>query len=804
MLKNYFNIAWRNLEKNRFFSLINVVGLSTGIAACLLIFFFIRHENGFDTFQGPGVYRLLEVQQNEGADNVQKVARTMFPMGPTLKQEFSGIADFARLHSVERAPLQRPGKATAMAVSAGADASFLRIFNLKLVNGDASTALEKPGSIIVTEELAAQLFDSENPLGQVLRSQGRDTVDYTITGVFSELPQQSHLHVDALYSFSTELIEGESADWHNDWVFTYLALEEGGKPRDLEARFPAYLQKYLGSERARQYELFLQPVADAHLWSDDITQDVPGMRKFSGEYLPVLAVVALLVLALAIINYVNLTTARSITRAREIAVRRTIGARRMQIISQFIAESLLVTLVAATVALALADLFLPLLTGLTGMDNPIHIWDDSSLLAIAGATAIGSGLLAGFLPAISVARIRPVTVLKGHHWTSARSPLRSALVVAQFAIAVVLSVASVSAFMQLKFMQQYDLGFNNEEVLVTQVSWTERHRVEAMMNELRQIRGVQAVTGSLRRLGSPIDQGEIVFQDEDRSHQMQATTMYVDYNYIPFYQIDLLAGRNISPRFTSDALGNSYIINESMAKKLLALTTHPRAPLSYLIGKPFRYSFQDQFGTIIGITRDFNFNSLHNSIEPLCITYEFDYYFKELSIRIDPRHRSETLQFIQEKWQSNLPDQPFEYYFLDDYMDRMYKADTQLGQLVACLTLLALVISGLGLVGLAAYNTERRTKEIGIRKVLGASVQRIVAMLSADFLKLVIIAVIIAIPVGWYAVSKWLENFAFRIPVNGWMFFTCGFAVIVLALVTVSFQTVRAALLDPVKSLRSE
>lgn len=804
MLRNYFTVACRNLWKNKFFSAINVVGLATGIAACLLTFFFIRYEKGFDLFHPDDVYRLVEVQRKEGADAPQKIARTMFPMGPTLKEEFSEIIDFARIISLEHVPLQEPGKDAIMATWCGADASFLRIFGFQLITGDASTALAQPGSIILTQNLASQLFGSQNPLGRIVRNQGRDTLDYTVTGILQNVPEQSHLQFDAIFSFSTALIAGESDDWENDWMYTYLQVKDRVAIEGLEAKLPAYLQKYMGQNKASQYQLLLQPIRDIHLWSGDIMQDLLEARKFNGRYLPLLAGVAFLVLALAIINYVNLTTARSITRIREIAVRKTNGAGRMQITYQFLGESILLSAIAMLVALLLVNLLFPLVNFFSGRDMQLLIWKDPFWLLTGGGIALTAGLLAGVIPAASLVNIQPIRALRGQVWASARSPLRNALVVVQFTIAVALSVASISAFRQLKFMQQYDLGFNKEEVLVAQVSWTDRHRVETLMNEVRALPGVQSVTGSLRRLGDPIDKGEVIFQDAGNNYKMPASTMYVDYNYIPFYQIELLAGRNISPRFGADAQGNSYLINKSMAKKLLGIAGHPNAPLTSLIGKPLRYSFQDSMGTIIGITRDFNFNSLHNVVEPLCLTYEYDYYFKELSIRIRSEHRAETLTLIAAKWKNMLLDQQFDYYFLDSYMEQLYKADEQTGQIMSTLTLLALFISSLGLIALASYNTERRTKEIGIRKVLGASVQSIMIMLSKDFIKLVVIAIFIAIPSAWYTINKWLEGFAYRIQLSWWMFFIAGLAVILIALVTVSYQSIKTALMDPVKSLRSE
>lgn len=804
MLRNYLTIACRNLWTNKFFSTVNVVGLAIGMAACLLTFFFIRYEKGFDSFHANNIYRLVEVQHKEGADAPQKIARTMFPMGPTLKDEFSEILDFVRIISIERVPLQEPGQSAVMATWCGADASLLRVFNFQLVVGDPSTALTQPNSIIITQHLATQLFGPQNPLGKTLRNQGRDTSDYTVTGILQKMPEQSHLQFDAIYSFTTALIEGESGDWNNDWMYTYVQLKDRANVKELEAKLPAYLQRYMGHDKASRYQLFLQPLRDIHLWSEDITQDVLGARKFNGRYLPLLAGVALLVLALAIINYVNLTTARSITRMREISVRKINGAGRMQITYQFLGESILLAAIALLLALMLINMVLPLLNFVSGREMPFLISKDPFWLVTGAGIALTAGLLAGVIPAASLVNVQPVRALRGHIWTSTRSPLRNALVVVQFTIAVALSIASISAFRQLKFMQQYDLGFNKEEVLVAQVSWADRHRVETLMNEVRTIPGVQGVTGSLRRLGDPIDKGEVIFQDGGNNYTMPATTMYVDYNYVPFYQIELLAGRNISSTFGADAQGNSYMINETMARKLLGVTGHPDAPLTSLIGKPLRYSFQDSMGTIIGITRDFNFNSLHTAVEPLCLTYEYDYYFKELSIRIAGEQRAQTLALITAEWKNMLPDQQFDYYFLDNYMEQLYKADEQTGKIMSTLTLLALFISSLGLIALATYNTERRTKEIGIRKVLGASVQSILVMLSKDFIKLVVIAIFIGVPLAWYGSNKWLESFAYRIHLSWWTFLLASLAVILIALATVSYQSVKTALMNPVKSLRSE
>jgi putative ABC transport system permease protein len=379
------------------------------------------------------------------------------------------------------------------------------------------------------------------------------------------------------------------------------------------------------------------------------------------------------------------------------------------------------------------------------------------------------------------------------------------MVVLQFTIAIALSIAAVSAFRQLKFMQEYDIGFDKEEVIVAQVSWVRRNHVVTLMEELRRIPGVKDVTGALRRLGDPIDQNEVIFQNANQqTFRLPATTMFVDYNYVPFYGIDLLSGRNISPVYGSDVSGNSYLINQSMAEKLLGYTDDPNATIYSLIGQGFRYNFQDSLGTIVGIIRDFNFNSLHHRVEPLCLTYQYDYYFRELSVRLDRRRLAETLPLIEAKWKEMLPNQEIEYRFLDEQMDQLYRTDRQVGQMMAVLTFLALFISCFGLIGLAVFNTGRRTKEIGIRKVLGATVGRIVLLLSGDFVRLVGMAFVIATPIAWWAVNNWLEDFAYRIDIEWWMFAAAGLGAVVIALITVIGQSIQAAAANPVKSLRSE
>jgi putative ABC transport system permease protein len=804
MLTSYIKIAWRNMGRNKLYSAINLAGLAIGIASFLLVLYFIQYERSYDRFHPNTVYRLGMITQSENTAP-QKIARTMFPMGPTLQSDFAEVADFTRVISMERVPLQRPGMPAIMATACGADASFFSVFNFKLIRGDPQSVLEKPNSIVVTHALATRLFGSEDPVGQIIQHQGRDTTLYMVTGVLQGLPAQTHLRFEAIHSMNPALVAEENGNWENAWMSTYLRLTDGADARRLQVAFPAFLQRHMEPEKAHQYELLLQPVRDIHLWSSSFSQDQLNNQKFNGSYLYLLAFVSLLVLALAIINYANLTTAQTINRAREIAVRKTNGAARAEIVFQFLVETLLLTAIALFLALALIGLVITPINTFSGREIPFDLWREPFWLLTGGAIALGAGLLSGFPVARSLSGIQPVRVLKGHFWKSARSPLGNAMVVLQFTIAIALSIAAVSAFRQLKFMQEYDIGFDKEEVIVAQVSWVKRNRVVTLMDELRKIPGVKDVTGALRRLGDPIDQNEVVFQNANQqTFRMPATTMFVDFNYVPFYGIELLAGRNISPKYGGDVNGNSYLINESMAERLLGYTDDPNATISSLIGQGFRYNFQDSLGTIVGIIRDFNFNSLHHNVEPLCLTYQYDYYFRELSVRIDKGRLAGTLPMVEAKWKEMLPNQEMEYRFLDEQMDQLYRTDRQVGQMMAVLTFLALFISCFGLIGLAVFNTGRRVKEIGIRKVLGATVGRIVIMLSNDFIRLVGMAFVIATPVAWWAVNNWLEDFAYRIDIEWWMFATAGLGAVVIALITVIGQSIQAAAANPVKSLRSE
>lgn len=805
MLRSYISIFFRNTNQHKGFAFINLIGLVVGITVCVQVYIFVHYEKGFDKFHSKNIYRLLELKKEQGESMAKKVANTAYPVGPALKAAFPQVKNFTRIASGQEIPLLAPGKEAVMAMSYSVDASFLQVFNFALLEGDNKTALVHPRSIVLTQGLSRSIFGNENAIGKIVRHEGRDTIEYQVTGILPDPPAQSHLQFDALYSMSTYEGLDTVNNWEMDWVFTYVELEKDADVKGLEAQFPAFLDKHMTKKAGTDLSIFLQALHETHLESTDITRDSLNIQKFNGSYLPPLISVAILVLALAVINYINLSTARSFIRAKEVAVRKTNGATRTQIAIQFLMETIIFSFVASVISLAFNFWLSPLFGQITGRHlnfDPFH--QPLLLLFFFGLTLV-TGLLSGIFPAVSLANLQPVRALKGKLFTSHRSYFRNILVIAQFTISISLSMVTLNVFRQLKFVREYDMGFNKEAVIVVPVSYVEKEREETMMQQLKEVPGVRGLTGSLRRLGNNnLDRNIVIFSDKHGKREILCTNLFVDFNYCSFYQIPFLAGRDLSPIFGNDRNRSSFIINESLARKLLSETAGTDTGFSRLIGTNMRYTFDDSPGTIIGIVRDFNFASLHQSIEPLCITYQNEYYFSDLSVRLDLNKQKEVMPRIQKIWKEFLPNQQFSYYFLDRQLQKLYESDLQTSQYVAIFTGLAFIVACLGIIGIAAFNIERRWKEIGVRKVLGATVTGIVFLLSRDFLRLVLISIALALPLAFLAINRWMQNFAYRTDVAWWIFAVSGLAALCVAQLTISFQAIRAAVANPVASLRAD
>ncbi|MDP4214724.1 MAG: ABC transporter permease [Bacteroidota bacterium] len=805
MLKNHFLVAFRNLWKNKVYSAINIVGLAIGMGACLLIMVFVFYEKSFDQFHTKNIWRLNEVQKFPGMVSSQKVGLSMFPMGPTLMKEFPEIKNFTRIHWEDKFQVSNGDKRLYLPHVHFVDSTFLQMFDFKLLKGDRATALLRPNSILLTSESAKKLFGTEDPVGKTVIHYSGDTTIAVVTGILEDVPQNSQLQFDALVSFSTfyHKYPDVADNWGGNWLDTYFELAPGTDAAAMEKRFPAYLKKYLSrGDSWKYFELFLLPLREVHAGASEIGLDYLNYQKFDKKYTNIFLMIAVIVLLIACVNFMNLSTARSAERAREVGIRKSIGAQRWQLSMQFLSEAVLLSFIALVLALVLAKLFLPFVRSLSQRNLQLPLFENLPLLlAVVGGTLI-IGILSGLYPAAYLSSFQPVKVLKGSIQTGkSKGRLRNILVVTQFASAVFLMIATIIAVRQLRYMQQRDPGFSTAQVVTVPLDDVTSRKFNTIRQDLLANSLVSGVTAAQDQLGSHLDQSGVGFKGDGPLRRLTSTRLIVDPDYLRLYKIRLAYGKDFSRE--KGANGREYIINEALAKELLK--DNPRAPMESLLGNGFGFdSAGILVGRIVGIAKDFNFNSLHYKIETMFIFNQNDWGFSTLSVRIDGSRAREAVAFIGSVWHKDFPDHPFEYQFLDDHFADVYRADTQVSSIVGVLAGLAILISCLGLFGLASYSAEKRVKEIGIRKVLGASVQNIVRMLSGDFLKRVLIATVIAWPLAWWAMNKWLQDFAYRIDMSWWIFIAAGGVALLIALVTISLMAIKAAVTNPVKSLRSE
>lgn len=807
MFRNYLKVAIRSLWKNKGFSAINITGLAIGLATCLLILLYVMDELSYDRYnkKADRIYRVDPDLKFAGTHFDLAVAPD--PMAQVLLKDYPQVEAAVRFRNYGGFMVRKGNENIRENRVIFADASLFEVFTLPMIAGDPASALKEPNTVVITESTAKKYFNRTDVVGQPLVIS--DTSQYKITGVIRDIPSQSHFNYDLFCSLAASE-EAKRNTWLSHNFNTYIVLRKGADPLAMKTAMAAIARRYvapeaeelLGSsydelERSGTYVRYnLMPVTDIHLHSGKIAELAPNSRV---EYVYIFSAVALFILLIACVNFMNLSTARSSNRAREVGVRKVLGSLRKNLVAQFLTESILVSFVAMVLALVLAWSLLPWFNQLSGKEIRIDVLSDPRLLTVlVGITAI-VGLLAGSYPAFYLSAFQPIQVLKGKLAAGFKTGwLRNSLVVFQFGISVFLIVGTVVIFNQLNYIREKNVGFKKEQVVVVRNGYALKNQVQAFKEEILKFRGVESatVTGYLPTSGYRNDNSFFKDPALDQKSAMSMQVWSIDEQYIPTLGMEMASGRNFSKQFLTDSQG--VILNESAAKKL-GIKDLLHSKLYSIVDAKTK---EVKEYTIIGIVKDFNFNSLREEVSPMGL------FLREergnLAFRIRTSDTKSLINQIENKWKTIAPGQPFHYSFMDEDFDGIYRAEQRTGRISLTFSILAICIACLGLFGLAAYAAEQRTKEIGIRKVLGATVSNIVGMLSRDFLKLVIIAALIAFPFAWWAMNNWLQSFAYRITIGWWVFVITGVVAILIAVLTVSFQAIRAALANPVKSLRTE
>lgn len=799
MLKNYLKVAFRSILKNKVFSAINIVGLAIGMASCIVIMLFVSFEKSFDSIHTRNLYRLDEVQKFEGMVAPQKVALSMFPMGPTLKSEFPEIREFVRIRPMNNVHLNIENRRIDIEKGLWGDENFFSMFGYKLLKGDVGTVLKEPNAVVLSERTAQSIFGNQDPIGKSFARYDRDTTVFKVSGIMENVGTNSHLQFDAVFAFNTMIKPDFMNNWGGNWLVTYLDIAPGTDIKALEAKFPAYLKRHMNGDGWKFYELFLQSLPDVHAGSSDITHDYLNFQKFDRRYTYVFSLIAAIVLAIASVNFMNLSTARSAGRAKEVGIRKSVGAQRFQLSGQFIGESIMLSFMALVLALLIVVAVLPYMSNFSQRELSFPFFTNAALFfGILGGTVL-IGALSGIYPAVFLSAFQPIKVLKGK-LDASKSNFRNVLVIVQFSSAIFLMIGTGFAVRQLRFMQDKDPGFQRAQVVVIPLDFKSNPKYQSLKNEFLNSPYIESVSASGQRIGNNFHQTGVVFHGDGPKREIASSQVVVDHDYLTLYKMKLIAGRN----FRDDAADNAtaYIVNETMAKELLK--GQRSTDMQSLLGRNFGFGGMDSTGRIVGVVADFNFNSLHNKIETLCLFNQKDWGYSEISVRIKGNNATQAIAAMRNVWQQQVPDREFDYTFLDQHFAELYQADAQVSEIVGILAGLAIFVACLGLFGLASYSAERRVKEIGVRKVLGASTAGIVALLSKDFVRLILVSLLIAIPAGWWAIHVWLNGFAYRISIDWWVFALSGILAIGVAVLTISTQSIRAALTNPMKSLRSE
>lgn len=804
MFRNYFKVAVRHLRRHKFITAINISGLAVGMACCMLIVLYVRDELSFDRFHknGANLYRVTNIETNNATSHTGYDAGTQFPIGPNLKKDISSIKEAVRICAPGNTLYTVGDKKIWEENTAFADEGFFRMFSFPLLEGNPATVLKDPYSIVLTESTAKKYFGNTSPVGKLIKV--GNGYSCTVTGVAKDFPSNTDLRLTMLLSFSTMLTEGLKVGnkLEEQWFMfannvTYVQLPDHTDPAKLSNELKTFVSTHIGGilkKHDLRFSLELQPINNVHLH--------PEGDKGSTDNTPLIwlyiAIAAFLIL-IACMNFMNLTTARAHERAKEVGLRKVLGAERKSLILQFLTESLVISIISFLLAVLLVMVTMPMFNAVTGKTLSVFSSADAFLYAGLLLLVLVVGLIAGSYPALYLSGLIPVRVLKGNFIASgSRVLVRRGLVVAQFAVAVALIISTVVVFSQLRYWQNKNLGFDKEHLVNVYLSGVSGNdKIELLKSSFLNLSGVQQASKHNFLMGSGVfNNNPVVREGADDKEGFVAGIIQSDFDLLKTTGIKLVAGRDFNPALSTDS-SDAFIVNQAAARQL--------GFKDNAVGKriEWRPGYMNRHGTIIGVVEDFNLRSLQLPVDPIVYLVRQD-EVAIITLRLGSGDQKAVLKKAEATWNSIVPDVPFNYTFVENDIQAQYAAERTLGKLFGIFSGLAIFIACMGLLGLSMLIARQRTKEIGIRKVLGASVADISMLLSKDFLKLVLIGICIASPIAWYGMEQWLQHFAFRIHIEWWVFAITAAVVVTIAWCTVSLQSIRSALMNPVKSLRSE
>jgi putative ABC transport system permease protein len=800
MLKNYLKIAFRNIMKQKLYSIITVFGLAVGITCCLLIMLYVKQELSCDTFypNADKIYRIGHQVIRPTATSIS--AATPTPLAPALKDEYPEIEHVTRIYFESPVLFEYKDQQIYENRVIYADTDFFEVFPFPLIKGDPSHLLDTPQSIVITASMADKYFGDEDPVGKTLRV--NKLYYFMVTGVIDDVPVNSHYHFDFVISFLSRN-EQNFGTWLNLWtgftsLYTYVVLPDNIEVEEFQTRIEDIITRHSGKRPDVERKTFLQPLKSIYLHSH--LEDEIETNNFISNLI-ILSTIAFLILVIACINYMNLATAQSSKRAQEVGMRKVLGAQRYQLIKQFMGESILLTLAAMFISLATVELLLPIFSSLVGKPVDFHFWQNMPFLGVFFSITLSVGIISSLYPAVFLSRHQPIKTLKGMKESGKTSFgqifFKRSLVILQFIVSILLIVCTLIINQQLKFMRTAHLGFDKEHMITIPIqSDSGRKQYETLKNELLQNPGVIGATASLR---APISGNVIITnglpEGLPREQAFHVYHNFVDMDYMDNFGIELVAGRKFSREFSTD-MEEAFIINEATVRKSGFASGEDAINKKFLSGLGIR-------GTIIGVMKDFHISSFHEKIEPMIFSFDPEYFW-EMNVKIKSDNIRGTLASIEKTFKNFIPEYPFDYSFLDEDINSLYLGEEQTGKIIRTFSFIAILIACLGLFGLAAFAAEKRTKEIGIRKVLGATSSNIMFLLSTEFTKWVLMANILAWPIAYFAMNKWLQGFAYRVIIRLWPFMLGAVLSFAIAMATVSYQALKSALADPVDSLRYE